>query len=216
MIKQFLEYYINNGGYVFEQFIRHFLISIYGVLLATIVAIPLGFFISKRGGLSKIVIGFANVLQTVPSLALLAILMLGLGVGSNTVIMAVFLYSILPILKNTTTGINSIKPEIIDASIGMGMTRMQSIFKVELPLCLSVIMGGIRNALVLAVGVTAVGTFIGAGGLGDIIARGINVANGKPIILAGALPTALMAILSDFLLGIVEKKLAPNTFTKIS
>lgn len=214
MIKEMFTYYLINGSYVVEQFIRHFLISIYGVLFAAIVAIPLGFFISRRYKLSDIVIGFANVLQTIPSLALLAILMLGLGIGSNTVILAVFLYSLLPILKNTVTAINSIKPEIIDAAKGMGMTRIQSIFKVEIPLSISVIMGGIRNALVVAIGVTAVGTFIGAGGLGDIITRGINVAHGQAIILAGALPTALMAILADVLLGWVEKKLLPVSYTK--
>ncbi|EGY80145.1 ABC transporter permease [Peptoniphilus indolicus] len=214
MIKEMFTYYSINGLYVVEQFIRHFLISIYGVLFAAIVAIPLGFFISRRYNLSDVIIGFANVLQTIPSLALLAILMLGLGIGSNTVILAVFLYSLLPILKNTVTAINSIKPEIMDAAKGMGMTRIQSIFKVEIPLSISVIMGGIRNALVVAIGVTAVGTFIGAGGLGDIITRGINVAHGQAIILAGALPTALMAILADVLLGWVEKKLLPVSYTK--
>ncbi|MGO1580891.1 MAG: ABC transporter permease [Peptoniphilaceae bacterium] len=213
MIKEFITYYTINGSYVLEQFLKHFLISIYGVLLAAIIGIPLGFLISRKYKLSSVVIGFANVLQTVPSLAMLAILMLGLGIGSNTVIIAVFLYSILPIVKNTTTGINAIRPEIIDASKGMGMTRMQSIFKVEIPLSLSVIMGGIRNALVVAIGVTAIGTFIGAGGLGDIISRGVNVANGQAIVLAGAIPTAIMAILADLLLGMVEKKLAPKSYT---
>ena len=214
MIKQLFTYYTINGGYVFEQFLRHFLISIYGVLFASIIGIPLGFFISKRFKLSKVIIGFANVLQTIPSLAMLAILMLGMGIGSNTVIMAVFLYSLLPILSNTVTGINAIQPELIDAAQGMGMTRIQSIIRVELPLSISVIMGGIRNALVVAIGVTAIGTFIGAGGLGDIISRGISVANGEAIILAGAIPTAIMAILADFILGKVEKKLLPKTATR--
>lgn len=215
MISKLIEYYSINGAYVFEQFLRHFLISIYGVLFASIIGIPLGFFISKRFKLSKVIIGFANVLQTVPSLAMLAILMLGMGIGSNTVVMAVFLYSLLPILTNTTTGINSIRPEILDAAKGMGMTRLQRIIKVEIPLSISVIMGGIRNALVVAIGVTAVGTFIGAGGLGDIISRGIDVANGEAIILAGAIPTAIMAILADVILGKLEKKFMPQTATRI-
>lgn len=214
MINEMFTYYAINGSYVLEQFIRHFLISIYGVLFAAIVAIPLGFFISKRYTLSDAILGIANVLQTIPSLAMLAILMLGMGIGSNTVIVTVFLYSLLPILKNTVTAINSIKPEIMDAAKGMGMTRMQSIFKVEIPLSISVIMGGIRNALVVAIGVTAIGTFIGAGGLGDIITRGVNVAHGQSIVLAGALPTALMAILSDALLGWLEKRLMPKSYTK--
>lgn len=215
MINQLFSYYAVNGAYVFEQFLRHFLISIYGVLFASLVGIPLGFYISKRFKLSKVIIGFANVLQTIPSLAMLAILMLAMGIGSNTVVMAVFLYSLLPILTNTVTGINSISPEILDAAQGMGMTRLQSIRKVELPLSISVIMGGIRNALVVAIGVTAVGTFIGAGGLGDIISRGVSVANGEAIILAGAIPTAVMAILADLILGYIEKRLMPRTVTRI-
>ena len=154
-------------------------------------------------------------MQTIPSLAMLAILMFLIGTGPNTVVFAVFLYAILPILKNTVGGINSVTPELVDAAKGMGMTKFQIMKKVELPLAISIIMGGIRNALVLAIGVTAVGTFIGAGGLGDLITRGITVANGRPIIIAGAIPTALMAVLADFALGAIENKLKPRTFTKI-
>ncbi|MDD7362683.1 MAG: ABC transporter permease [Peptoniphilus sp.] len=208
-------YYSQNGSYVFSQFIRHFLISVYGVLFAAIVAIPLGFFIARRGRLSNVAVGIANVLQTIPSLAMLAILMFAIGTGPNTVVVSVFLYSILPILKNTVSGIHSVTPALIDAATGMGMTKMQVIRKVEFPLAISIIMGGIRNALVVAIGVTAVGTFIGAGGLGDIITRGITVANGGPIIIAGAIPTALMAVISDLILGAIEKKLKPKTATKV-
>ncbi len=210
-------YYAQNSSYVFEQFLRHFLISIYGVLFASIVAIPLGFFVARRRKLSRLTISIANVMQTIPSLAMLAILMFLIGTGPDTVVFAVFLYAILPILKNTVAGINSVTPELVDAAAarGMGMTKYQLMTKVELPLAISIIMGGIRNALVLAIGVTAVGTFIGAGGLGDIITRGITVAKGSPIIIAGAIPTALMAVLADFLLGIIEHKLTPRTFTKI-
>lgn len=208
-------YYSQNSYYVFSQFTRHFLISVYGVLFAAIVAIPLGFFIARRGKLSSVIIGIANVLQTIPSLAMLAILMFAIGTGPNTVIFSVFLYSILPILKNTVSGINSVSPSLVDAATGMGMTRVQIMKKVEFPLAISIIMGGIRNALVVAIGVTAVGTFIGAGGLGDIITRGITVANGGPIIIAGAIPTALMAVLADLILGVIENKLKPRTFTKM-
>ena len=178
-------------------------------------AIPLGFAVARKGKLSRLTISIANVMQTIPSLAMLAILMFLIGTGPNTVVFAVFLYAILPILKNTVGGINSVTPELVDAAKGMGMTKFQIMKKVELPLAISIIMGGIRNALVLAIGVTAVGTFIGAGGLGDIITRGITVANGSPIIIAGAIPTALMAVLADFALGAIESKLKPRTFTKI-
>ena len=205
-----LLYYSQNGSYVFEQFIRHFLISIYGVLFASILAIPLGFLIARKGKLSNLFISIANVMQTIPSLAMLAILMFAIGTGPNTVVLSVFLYSILPILKNTVAGINSVSPAIVDAAKGMGMTKSQIRRKIEFPLSVSIIMGGIRNALVVAIGVTAVGTFIGAGGLGDIITRGITVANGSPIIIAGAIPTALMAVIADLLLAALENKLKPK------
>lgn len=214
-MSEVIMYYTQNASYVFGQFLRHFLISIYGVLFASIVAIPLGFAVARKRKLSRLTISIANVMQTIPSLAMLAILMFLIGTGPNTVVFAVFLYAILPILKNTVSGINSVTPELVDAARGMGMTKLQLMTKVELPLAISIIMGGIRNALVLAIGVTAVGTFIGAGGLGDIITRGITVANGSPIIIAGAIPTALMAVLADFLLGIIENKLTPRTFTKV-
>ena len=176
-MSEVIMYYTQNASYVFEQFIRHFLISIYGVLFASILAIPLGFAVARKRKLSRLTISIANVMQTIPSLAMLAILMFLIGTGPNTVVFAVFLYAILPILKNTVSGINSVTPELVDAASGMGMTKLQLMTKVELPLAISIIMGGIRNALVLAIGVTAVGTFIGAGGLGDIITREIGRAH---------------------------------------
>ena len=213
-LQQLLYYYRENAGYVFEQFTRHFLISIYGVLFAAIVAIPLGFWIARHKKLADWIIGAANVIQTIPSLALLSILMLGLGLGSDTVIATVFLYSLLPIIKNTYTGVRNVDAALLDTGKGMGMTRMQLTYLVELPLSLSVIMAGLRNALVVAIGITAIGTFIGAGGLGDIISRGVNATNGTAIILAGAIPTALMAVLADWLLGLMEKRMDPSSKVK--
>ena len=209
MAGQLINYYAVNGSYVLHQFFRHFLISIYGVIFASVVAIPIGFFIARRYRLSGIVISTANVIQTVPSLAMISILMIFMGLGVNTVIMAVSLYSLLPIIKNTYTGVKSVDENLVDVAKSMGMSKKQIIIKIELPLSMSIIMAGIRNALVMAVGVTAIGTFIGAGGLGDIITRGIKVSNGSAIIMAGALPTALMAVISDFLLQFVEKILDP-------
>ena len=210
LLRETLAYYSLNGGYVLEQFWRHFLISVCGVLLASAVAIPTGFLIARRGRLARWVVGTANVIQTVPSLALMSILMLGLGLGARTVIATVLLYSLLPIVRNTCAGIRGIPPQVLDAARGMGMTALQTVLRVELPLALSVIMAGVRNALVVAVGVTTIGTFIGAGGLGDIISRGVNVANGSAIIIAGALPTALMAVCADIVLGLLERGLDPT------
>ncbi|KRM04522.1 MAG: ABC transporter permease [Liquorilactobacillus ghanensis] len=208
--QQFWFYLGENGNYVLAQFIRHFLISIYGVLFAAIIGIPLGILIARHRKLSGFIISLANVIQTVPSLALLSMIMLVLGLGVNTVIATVFLYSLLPIIKNTYAGMQGIDRTILDSGKGMGMTRFQVLYLIELPMSLSVIMGGIRNALVIAIGITAIGSFVGAGGLGDIIVRGTNATNGGAIILAGALPTALMAIISDFILGILQKVLTPR------
>ncbi len=209
VFQQFFYYFQENGAYVFAQFIRHFLISIYGVLLAAIVGIPVGILVSRKRKLADWVIRFANIIQTIPSLAMISILMIGLGLGVNVVIVTVFLYSLLPIIKNTYTGMIQVDKNILDVGKGMGMTAKQRLFMVELPLSVSVIMAGIRNALVVAIGITAIGAFVGAGGLGDIIIRGTNATDGTSIILAGALPTALMAIITDWVLGILERRLDP-------
>lgn len=209
VFQQFFYYFQENGSYIFAQFIRHFLISIYGVLFAAVVGIPVGIMISRRRKLANWGIRLANIIQTIPSLAMISILIIGLGLGVNVVIVTVFLYSLLPIIKNTYTGMIQVDKNILDVGKGMGMTARQRLFMVELPLSVSVIMAGIRNALVVAIGITAIGAFVGAGGLGDIIIRGTNATDGTSIILAGALPTALMAIITDWLLGILEKRLDP-------
>lgn len=211
LIEQFFYYFQQNGSYVFSQFVRHFLISAYGVLFAAIIGVPIGILISRRYKLAGWVINIANLIQTIPSLAMLSILMLGLGLGVNTVIVTVFLYSLLPIIKNTYTGMRQVDANILDVGKGMGMTKFQRLFMVELPLSISVIMAGIRNALVVAIGITAIGAFVGAGGLGDIIIRGTNATDGTSIILVGALPTALMAILTDWVLGMIEHRLDPTS-----
>ncbi|MQW23619.1 ABC transporter permease [Lactococcus sp. dk322] len=211
-LQQFIYYFSHNGTYVLQQFITHFLISIYGVLLASLIGIPLGIMIAKKGKLKKYILGAANVLQTIPSLAMISILMLGLGLGQKTVIATIFLYSLLPIISNTYTGLKSVDVNLVDAAKGMGMTRKQRMILVELPLSVSVIIAGVRNALVVAIGITAIGAFVGGGGLGDIIIRGTNATNGGAIILAGALPTALMAILSDLIMGGIQKFITPKGY----
>ncbi len=159
-------------------------------------------------------ISLANIIQTIPALAMLGVLMLVMGLGPNTVVFALFLYSLLPIIKNTYTGIRNVDPAMLESGKGMGMTRLQVLRMVELPLSLSVIMAGLRTALVITIGVATIGTFIGAGGLGDIIICGTNVSDGATIILAGAIPTALMAIIADAVMGWFEKRLAPSTKLK--
>ncbi|EHF3601286.1 ABC transporter permease [Listeria innocua] len=208
-LKQLIDYYQTNGSYVMEEFWRHFLMSAYGVIFAAIIAIPLGVYIARKKRLAGWVIQIANIIQTIPALAMLAVLMLIMGLGTNTVVLSLFLYSLLPILKNTYTGIRNVDGALLESGKAMGMTKWQVLRLIEMPLALSVIMAGIRNALVIAIGVAAIGTFVGAGGLGDIIVRGTNATNGTAIILAGAIPTAFMAILADVLLGWVERTLNP-------
>lgn len=208
--EQFTYYFRENGMYVLEQFMSHFFISVYGVLLAALIGIPLGIIIAKTSKLAQPIMTLANIIQTIPALALMAMLMLVFGLGKTTVIITVFLYSLLPIIKNTYTGILSIDKSLTDAGRGMGMTRKQVLYMIELPLSLSIIITGIRIALVVAIGITAIGAFIGAGGLGDIIIRGTNATDGTAIILAGAIPTALMAVIVDVVLGSLERRFDPQ------
>ncbi len=209
-IQELWTYYTVNANYVFEQFYRHFLMSAYGVLFAAIVGVPLGILIARYSKLSPIVLSVANIIQTIPSLAMLAILMLVMGLGTNTVVMSLFLYSLLPIIKNTYTGIKSVEAPVLESGRAMGMTKLQLLYMVELPLALSVIMAGLRTAMVIAIGVATIGAFIGGGGLGNIIIRGTNVTDGTAIILAGAIPTAVMAVIADYLMGWLEKALSPK------
>ena len=202
-------YYTQNTSYVWEQFYRHFLMSAYGVVFAAIVGIPVGIIIARYSRLSGWVLSLTNIIQTIPALAMLAVLMLVMGLGANTVIASLFLYSLLPIIKNTYTGIKNVEKPVIESGRAMGMTRFQLLWMVELPLALSVIMAGLRTALVIAIGVATIGAFIGGGGLGSIIIRGTNVTDGAAIILAGAIPTAVMAVAADIFMGWLERALSP-------
>ncbi|MCI2802611.1 ABC transporter permease [Staphylococcus pettenkoferi] len=214
LLQQLGEYYSTNFGYLMDLFFKHLLMSVYGVLFASIIGIPIGIFIARFSKLSWIVITIANIIQTVPVIAMLAILMLVMGLGPNTVVFTVFLYALLPIIKNTYTGIQGVDDNIKDAGKGMGMTSNQVLRMIELPLSLSVILGGIRIALVVAIGVVAVGSFIGAPTLGDIVIRGTNATDGTTFILAGAIPIALIAVIIDVVLRLLEKRLDPTQNTK--
>lgn len=210
LLSQLYEYFTNNFAYLWSLFMDHLLMSVYGVLFAAIVGIPIGIFIARYSRLSGIIITIANIIQTIPALAMLAILMLVMGLGTNTVILTVFLYALLPIIKNTYAGITGVDKNITDAGKSMGMTRNQVLRLIELPLALSVIIGGLRIALVVAIGIVAIGSFIGAPTLSDLIIRGTNATDGTVYILAGAIPIALIAILIDFGLRFVERKLDPT------
>ncbi|GMR70893.1 ABC transporter permease [Aerococcus viridans] len=209
--EQIVYYFQQNGMYLLSQFFRQLLMTSYGVVFAIMVAVPLGFFIAHKRKTSGFIIGLANIIQTVPNLALLSVVMLVMGLGPNLVVFTIFLYSILPILRNTYTGVISVDDTMVDVGKGMGMTPWQVIYKVELPLALSVIMGGIRNAFITGIGISTIGTFVGAGGLGDVLQRGVNASEGTSIIIAAVIPISLMSILADWLLGLIEKRLDPSS-----
>lgn len=210
VITDFFNYFIVNGGYIFELFFNHLLMSVYGVIFASAVGIPIGILIARFSKLSGLIITLTNIIQTIPVIAMLAIMMLVLGLGNTTVVVTVFFYALLPIIKNTYTGISNVDSSIKDAGKSMGMTRNQVLTMIELPLALSVIIGGLRIALVVAIGVVAVGSFIGATTLSDIIIRGTNASEGTVFILAGAVPIAIIAVLVDIGLRLLERRLDPT------
>lgn len=210
ILQEFFSYTIENGDYIWTEFYRHFLMAVYGVLFASIISIPLGILIAKYSKLSGWVLSLGSIIQTIPALGAMAVIMIVMGLGTNTAIMTLVLYSILPITQNTYVGMKEVDPNVIEAAYASGMTRFQLLWMVELPLAISVIMGGIRTALVIGIGIVAIGAFIGAGGLGAIIVTGTNATDGTAIILAGAIPTALMAVITDLVLGWIERKLQPG------
>lgn len=188
---------------------QHMQLVLISMAIAILVGVPLGIAVSRLPSLKSWVIGGAGILQTIPSLALLGFMIPLFGIGMTTAIAALFLYSLLPIIRNTFTGIQDVDKTIIEAARGMGMTNSQILFKIELPLALSIIMAGIRTATVINVGTATLAAFIGSGGLGDFIFIGIQ-RNIDALILIGALPAAILALIFDFLLGYMERLTTPR------
>lgn len=203
---QFLKY---RGPEIFKLTGEHMKITGVAVFLAILVGVPLGIYITKNKKVTNVILNTANIFQTLPSLALFGLIIPIMGIGFKPAIFVLFLYALLPIIKNTCIGINSIEPSIIEAGRGMGMTQTQILKMVEIPMALPIIMGGIRISTVINIGTATIAALIGAGGLGDFIFKGISMGNNN-LILAGAIPTALLAISVDFILGVVEKKLTPH------
>ena len=192
------------SGKLLDQTITHIGLTFISLLIAIIIGLPAGIFIARRKKFAGPVLGFAGILQTIPSIALLGFMIPLLGIGAKPAIAALFLYALLPIIRNTYTGITGVDAALIEADSGMGMGRKQILFKVKLPLAMPVILAGVRTATVINVGVATLAAYIGAGGLGEFIFGGIAL-NNTNMILAGAIPAALLAILFDFLLSRVQK-----------
>jgi osmoprotectant transport system permease protein len=185
------------------QTLQHIGLTFISLIIAVIIGLPLGILIARKRKLSGSVLGIAGVLQTIPSIALLGFMIPLLGIGAKPAIVALLLYALLPIIRNTYTGITGVDASVKEAAIAMGMSKWQVLFKVELPLAMPVILAGIRTATVINVGVATLASYIAAGGLGEFIFGGISL-NNTNMILAGAIPAALLAILFDFLLSLLQ------------
>ncbi|HHT91721.1 MAG: ABC transporter permease [Bacillota bacterium] len=189
---------------------EHLVLVFVPVGLAALVTIPLGILATRYKWIEVPVMNLANIFQTIPSLALLALMIpLGLGIGQKPALVALFLYSLLPILRNTYIGIRSVDDSVIQAARGMGMTYFQRLYMVELPIAIPVIMGGIRTATVIIIGTATLAAMIGGGGLGDFIVTGLGMVRDE-LILLGAVPAAILALLAEFVLGRLENILTPR------
>lgn len=210
----FLTFMDSRKKRTFELIRRHLYLTGISLLFAILVGVPTGIFISRYRKTAQPILGVAGVIQTIPSIALLAFLIPvpGLGLGTRSAIVALFLYALLPIIRNTFTGLQEVDPALLEAAQGMGLTRRQRLTLVELPLATRTIMAGIRTSAVINVGVATLAAFIGAGGLGDPIVAGLQL-NDTDLILAGALPAAVLAIVVDQGLGLFERFLSPKGVT---
>lgn len=191
-------------GEVFTTIVEHIQISFIALLIAILIAVPLGIALTKTKRLSEVIMNIAAILQTIPSLALLGLMIPIFGIGRLPAIIALVVYALLPILRNTYTGIKEVDPSLIEAAKGIGMKPMRRLTRVELPIAMPVMMAGIRTAMVLIIGTATLAALIGAGGLGDLILLGID-RNNASLILIGAIPAALLAIMFDLILRYMEK-----------
>jgi len=208
-----ITFFINNYDRIFELLLQHLTLTGTAILAAIAIGVPIGIAITRYKYLASPILTISSIFQTIPSIAFFGLLIPFLGIGRKTAILVLFLYALLPIVKNTYTGIKEVSPFMIEAGRGMGMTDFQILRMVELPQSLPVIMAGIRVATVINIGTTTIAAYIGAGGLGELIFTGIQIYRNE-MILAGAIPAAILAILADQLLGYVEYRLTPRSIRK--
>lgn len=206
------QFIVQNRSEVMELTLEHLWMVAVSTFLAVLIGIPLGILITRWPGLNKPVLGSANIIQTIPSLALFGFLLPVPWIGARAerlAILALTLYALLPLIRNTYAGIKGVDASVLEAGRGMGMTNRQLLLQVELPLALGVIIAGVRVATVISVGLATIAAAIGAGGLGEYIFRGLAMVNNQ-LILAGAIPAALLALLADVSLGWLERRLSPG------
>jgi len=201
-----------NHDQVLELTVEHLWLVGTSTLFAVLIGLPLGIMIAHRPRLNKPVLAGANIIQTIPSLALFGFLLPVPWLGQRAdrlAILALTLYALLPIIRNTYTGICGVDPAVVEAGRGMGLTESQLLLQVELPLALSVILSGVRVAIVISVGLATIAAAIGAGGLGEFIFRGLAMVDDR-VILAGAIPAAILALAADIGVGWLERRLRPQ------
>lgn len=198
------QFIIEQQEKLLTQIVQHLGLTFLSLILAVIIGLPLGILIARKRKLSTPVLGVAGILQTIPSIALLGFMIPAFGIGAKPAIIALLIYALLPIIRNTYTGITEVNPTVIEAATAMGMNRSQLLFKVKLPLAMPVIIAGIRTAAVINVGVATLASFVAAGGLGEFIFGGISL-NNTNMILAGAIPAALLAVLLDQTIAVVQR-----------
>ncbi len=209
----FFAFFMSRFPDVVSQTITHLQITGLAVFIAVLVGVPIGIYITRNKIIARNVLGIANVMQTLPSLALFGLLIPLLGIGFNLAVVVLFLYALLPIIKNTYTGIVGVDDSLIESGRGMGMTNTQLLRMVQIPLALPVIMAGIRIATVINIGTATIAALIGAGGLGSFIFRGISMGNNN-LILTGAIPAAILALVVDWVLGLIEYRITPKGVRK--
>lgn len=210
-----IEFFANEGDTLLRLILEHIGLSLISLGLGVLVAVPLGIILSQFPKIANVVIGIASVLQTVPTLALLALMVPLLGVGAMPAIVALFIYSLLPILRNTYLGMAGVDPNLLDAAKGMGMSTGQVIQKVQLPMAVPVIMAGIRLSAVYVIAWTTIAAYIGGGGLGDFIFNGLQTYR-QDLIFGGTIPVIIIAIVMDFGFGYLEKRLSPQTTSEVN
>ncbi|WP_286057957.1 choline ABC transporter permease OpuBB [Bacillus sp. FSL R5-0560] len=203
-----IEFLQTNGGELLYKTYEHITISLIAVILGIVAAVPLGVVLTRMKKGAGTIIGIVNIIQTLPSLAILAFFIPLLGVGKVPAIAALFFYSVLPILRNTYTGIRGVNKNLLESGKGIGMTAAEQIRLVELPLAAPVIMAGIRTSTIYLIGWATLASFIGGGGLGDYIFIGLNLYQPEYII-GGAVPVTILAIVIDYVLSVTERKLTP-------
>lgn len=204
--KNFFAYAKSKKKYLYRIFKEHLILSFGALIFAILFSVPMGVLLTRKPTIASIVFPMINTIQTIPSLALLGFLIPILGIGLTPAILALFLYSLLPLVRNTYTGIDSVDNDFVEASRGIGLTDWQILFRVEIPLAMPVILAGVRTASVIVIGTATLAALVGAGGLGDPIFRGVATVNSN-LILLGAIPSALLAVAADKLLGMAESKL---------